>query len=201
MAALIAVGVLGLLVFALMGVVLELYRDVRQLRDVAGILDRPLDVDLGDVADTAPSLHGLPRALDSAASVIVLFLSDRCGTCNALAAGFHHEGLPSGLWVVLEARSPQSAEEFLTRYNLTAANTGGRLLVDAAGTIAERIGLRTTPVGFRIQDGRIAGATTIPSRRYLSSILPNVVRLERPRTSSTKERKGVWTAALDGSGD
>ncbi len=191
MAALIAVGVLGLLVFVLMGIVLELYRDVRQLRDVAGILDRPLDVDLGEVADTAPSGHGLPQALDSVASALVLFLSDRCGTCHALAAGFGQNGLPSGLWVVLEARSPRSAEEFLAAHGLTAANTGGRLLVDPAGKIAERIGLRTTPVGFRVQDGRIAGATTVPSQRYLSSILPNVVRLERPQTSLMKERKHV----------
>jgi hypothetical protein len=191
MAALIAVGVLSLLVFLLLGIVLELYRDVRQLRDVAGILDRPLDVDLDEVADTLPSAHGLPEALDSVAAALVLFLSDRCGTCHALAAAFSHDGLPSGLWVVLEARSPRSAEEFLAEHGLTAANTGGRLLVDAAGKIAERIGLRTTPVGFRVQNGRIAGATTVPSQRYLSSILPNVVRLERPRTLPMKERKQI----------
>jgi hypothetical protein len=191
MAPLIAVGILGLLVFVLSGVVIELYRDVRQLRDAAGILDRPLDVDIGDVAGTAPSTHGLPPALDSVASAIVLFLSDRCGTCHALAAGFRSDGLPSGLWLVLEARTPRSAEEFLNSYGFTEANTGGRLLVDAAGKLAERIGLRTTPVGFRVRDGRIAGATTIPSRRYLSSVLPNVVRLERPSTLRLKERKQV----------
>jgi hypothetical protein len=191
MAALIAVGVLGLLVFVLMGVVLELYRDVWQLRAAAGILDRPLDVDLGEVADTVPSLHGLPPALDAVASALVLFLSDRCGTCHALAAGFGDAGLPSGLWLVLEARSPRAAEEFLAAHRLTAANTSGRLVVDPAGKIAERIGLRTTPVGFRVQDGRIAGATTVPSQRYLSSILPNVVRLERPQTLAVKERMHV----------
>ena len=187
MVALIAVGVLGVIVFVLGGIVIELARDVQQLRDVAGILDRPLDVDLGEVAGTTPSIYGLPPALDDAASAIVLFLSDRCGTCHALAADFISEGLPSGLWVVLEARSPEAAEEFLAAYRLTAATTGGRLLVDVAEKIAQRIGLRTTPVGFRVQNGRITSATTVPSRRYLSSILPNVVRLERPSTSRKKE--------------
>jgi hypothetical protein len=183
----LAVAVLALLTFALAGVVIELYRDVRQLREVNGILDRPLDVDLADVAGTRPSAYGLPKVLDSSASAIVLFLSDRCATCHALADGFNG-ALTPGLWVVLEARSPQATDEFLARHGLTAAGTDGRLLVDVAEGIAEKIGLRTTPVGFRVQDGRIVGATTVPSRRYLSSILPNRVRLERSPSLPMKER-------------
>ncbi len=177
-ALMVVVGVLAVLVFLLFGIVIELYRDVRQLREVAGILDRPLEVALGDVLGTKPSSHGLPGALDSAASAIVLFLSDRCATCHALAAAFGG-ALPAGLWIVLEAANPAAAEKFLASHGLTAASTEGRLCVDAAGSIAERIGLRTTPVGFRVDNGRLAGATTVPSTRYLSSILPNRVRLER----------------------
>lgn len=173
----LAVGVLALLTFVLSGVVIELYRDVRQLRAINGILDRPLEVELEHVAGTFPSTYGLPTALDSVASAIVLFLSDRCATCHALADGFHG-ALAPGLWVVLEARSPQSTEEFLAKYELSATSTEGRLFVDVAGSVGGKIGLRTTPVGFRVQNGRFVSATTVPSRRYLSSILPNRVRLE-----------------------
>jgi hypothetical protein len=173
-----AVGLLALLVFVLLGIVLELLRDVRQLREAVGILDRPVDVDLGDVAGTRPSGYGLPAALDSIGSAIVLFLSDRCGTCHALAAGLRGS-LPSGLWVVLEARSSRSTEEFLAKYDLTAASMNGKLSVDVAGEIARRMGLRTTPVGFRVEDGRLVSATTVPSKRYLASILSDPVRLER----------------------
>lgn len=182
----LAVGVLALLTFALFGMVIELFRDVRQLREINGILDRPLDVDLGEVAGQKPSAYGLPDALDTAGNAVALFLSDRCGTCHALAAGFHGS-LPAGLWVVLEARSARSTEEFLAKYDLTASSTEGRLCVDLTGTIAERIGLRTTPVGFRVEDGRLVRATTVPSRRYLSSILPGRVRLERSGSSPRKE--------------
>ena len=182
----LAVGVLALLTFVLSGVVIELYRDVRQLREVNGILDRPLEVVVEDVAGTTPSNYGLPNALDSVASATVLFISDRCGTCHALAAGFKG-ALPPGLWVVLLARSPESTEEFLASHRLTAMSTDGRLLVDVGGKIADRIGLRTTPVGFRVENGRLVSATTVPSTRYLSSILPNRVRLERPALSPTKE--------------
>ncbi len=183
----LAVAGLALLTFVLTGVVLELYRDVRQLREINGILDRPLDVELEDVAGTVPSTYGLPKALDSVPSAVVLFLSDRCATCHALADGFQG-ALAPGLWVVLEARSPQATEEFLARYRLTATSTEGRLLVDVGSLVADRIGLRTTPVGFRVQNGRLVSATTVPSRRYLSSILPNRVRLERFPSSPMKER-------------
>lgn len=172
-----AVGGLALLVFLLLGMVIELHRDVRQLRDAAGILDRPLTVKLGALAGARPSSYGLPRALDSAESAIVLFLSDRCATCNVLAGGLGGS-LPAGLWVVLEARGPADAEEFLAKYDLTARSADGRLLVDVARAIAGRLGLRTTPVGFRVERGRFVGATTVPSRRYLSSILSERVRLE-----------------------
>ena len=183
----LAVGALALLVFVLLGVVIELFRDVRQLREVNGILDRPLDVDVEEVAGEKPSRYGLPIALDSAASAIVLFLSDRCATCHALATGLSSEW-PQALWVVLEARSPQSAQEFLTKFHFTAETTHGRLIVDRAGAIAEGIGLRTTPVGFRVENGVFKNATTVPSKRYLSSIMPGRVRLERGASSPQRER-------------
>src|SRR5262245_35438570 len=44
--ALIAVAVLALLLAVLFGALLEMYRDVRQLRDALGILDRPLAVEI-----------------------------------------------------------------------------------------------------------------------------------------------------------
>lgn len=176
-AVMVAVGILALLVFLLLGLVIELHRDVRQLRDAVGILDRPLEVELGDVAGARPSRHGLPTSLDAAGAAVVLFLSDRCGTCHALAGGFRGS-LPAGLWVVLEARDPGAAQEFLGRYGWHAG-ADGRVLVDSEERIARQLGLRTTPVGFRVEDGRIVSATTVPSRRYLSSMLGDRVRLER----------------------
>ena len=174
----LAVALLALVVFVLCGIVYELFRDVRQLRDATGILDRPLQVDLGTVAGSRPSSHGLPEVLDTASSALVLFLSDRCGTCRSIAAGLGRQ-VPPELWVVLEARTPESATEFIAFYDLMPLAQDGRLLVDVAGEIAARIGLDLTPVGFRVESGQIASATTVPSRRYLFSILPKPIRLKR----------------------
>jgi len=181
--ALISVAVLALLVFVLFGALLEMYRDVRQLRDVAGILDRPLNVDISSVAGTKPSIYGLPQSLDSAPSAIVLFLSERCGTCRSLAAGFGRT-LPAGLWVILEASDPHSAAGFLDSYGLRDISSDGRVIVDVARGIASRIGLDTTPVGFRVENGLLVSATTVPSSRYLTSILPEPIRLKQTMTVS-----------------
>jgi hypothetical protein len=196
----VVVGVLALVVFVLCGVVYELFRDVRQLRDVAGILDRPLHVEIGAVAGARPSSYGLHEALDSAGSALVLFLSDRCGTCRSLAAGLGRH-LPPGLWVVLEARSPDSAAKFIESYELAQMLEGGRLSVDIGDAIAGRIGLEMAPVGFRVEDGRIVSATTVPSQRYLFSILPKPIRLRRaqgmPKQSMLNERGEHGNRRLD----
>lgn len=173
---LIAVGALALLVAVLLGALVEMYRDMRQLRDAVGILDRPLVVELGSVEGTSPSEHGLPHALDSAQSALILFLSERCMTCRSIAAGLGRP-LPHGLWVVVEASSADGAEAFLDAYNLRTVSQDGRVLVDVDGVIAARLGLNMSPVGFRVEDGRITSATTVPSSRYLVSILPEPLRL------------------------
>ena len=179
----ILVGALALVVALLFAIVVELCRDVRQLRDALGILDRPMEIDLGDALGGAPSAFGLPRPLDDLPAGIVLFLSDRCATCDALASGLAGS-VPRSVWIVVEAQGPQAAHDFLTRHDLVSAP---RVCVDVASEIAGRLGLRTTPVAFRLSEGRITGATTVPSSRYLSSIVPNPIRLERSTSSVLKE--------------
>lgn len=174
--ALIAVAVLALFVAILFAALVEMFRDLRQVREAIGILDRPLNIDIGPVAGTHPSQYGLPRALDSAGVALVLFLSERCATCHTLAAGLPRP-LPAALWIVFEARSTASAATLLDRYGLTELSTHGRLIVDVGSEIAGRMGLHTTPVGYRVESGTIVFATTVPSLRYLTSILPETLRL------------------------
>lgn len=180
--ALIAVGLLTIVIFVLFGALLELYRDVRQLRDALGILDRPLTIDIGSVADATPSKFGLPPAFDTAASALVLFLSDTCATCRVLAASLH-AGVPAGLCVVVEAPDEKLARRFMETYGLNPDAGNGTVCLDPARTIAGKLGLEITPAALRIENGKFTSATTVPSARYLFSILPAPLKLER-RTQS-----------------
>jgi hypothetical protein len=169
------VAVLAILVFLMLGAVIELFRDVQQLRDALGILDRPLDVALGRVAGGSPTAYGLPAALDEAHFAIVLFLHDSCGTCRSLAAALDGR-VPEGLWLVIEARDRVVAEEFLRRYGLSEGDSR-RVVVDEGQRSADRLGLDIASVALRIQNGTIVSASTVPSTRYLRSILPSPLRL------------------------
>lgn len=175
--ALVMVGILGLLVFLLFGALIEMHRDVRQMRDAIGILDRPLPIDIGDVVDTRPSKYGLPATLDRSASALVLFLSDSCATCRVLASSLNGN-VPPGVYILLLAKSSQSGAAFLASYNLTPDTTEENLFIDSAHQIAKRIGLDTTPAAFRVENGYFVSATTVPSARYLVSILPKSIRLK-----------------------
>ena len=173
---LIAVGLLALLVAVLFSALVEMYRDLRQVRDALGILDRPLNIDIGEAAGAHPSQFGLPRALDSAGAAIVLFLTERCTTCHAIAAGLSRP-MPPDLWIVFEARSAESAAAVLERYGLTELASDGRVIPDIQGEIGGRLDVRIAPCGFRVENGRFTYATTVPSTRYLKSILPETFRL------------------------
>lgn len=173
---LIAVGLLTLLIAVLFSALVEMYRDLRQIRDAMGILDRPLNVDIGEAAGAHPSQFGLPRALDSAGAAIVLFLTERCATCQTVAAGLPRP-LPPALWVVFEARSEESAAMLLERFRLTEFAARGQVLTDIEGEITGRLGLHIAPAGFRVESGRFTYATSVPSTRYLKSILPETFRL------------------------
>jgi hypothetical protein len=171
------VAFLALVVFLLLGAVIELFGDVQQLREAIGILDRPLDVALGDIAGASPSRYGLPRGLDDEAFAVVLFLHDSCGTCRSLAAALDGR-VPEGLWIVMEARSHEVATQFLHRYGLSEG-ASPRVVIDEGQRSADLLGLDIASVALRVQNGTIVSASTVPSTRYLGSILPSPLRLKR----------------------
>jgi hypothetical protein len=87
--------------------------------------------------------------------------------------------VPPGVCVVMEAGDVQSATRFLNAYGLTPEAAGGMVCLDTSREIADRLGLDVTPVAFRVENGKLASATTVPSARYLFSILPAPLKLEK----------------------
>jgi len=162
---------LSLLAFGLcilLGALVELFNQVQQIRTQLGMVDRATPLDLGAKRDALASTVGLPAVLDDTGDAMVLFLSNRCTTCRAIA----HEldgTVPPGVWIVAEpvTGDDQEAEAFLQEFRLD----GGRALVDRQTQIAEQLDLNVTPTAIFIENGRLRRAQTVPSSRQLSAML------------------------------
>ncbi len=81
----------------------------------------------------------------------------------------------------LDSAKSSAFSDFWNSYGLMSEKSDNRVIVDLNNRIAKSIGLDTTPVGFRIENGVFTNATTVPSSRYLISILPKPLRLRRAR--------------------
>jgi len=162
----VLVVLVGALALLLLGAQVEMYRGLEQLRDYAGLIDRPTPVDLGRVAGQRPSEVGLPVWLDSATRAVVLFLSDKCATCRSIAAALEGS-LPPGLVIVVDPGTADAPEELSLTYELDPQKT----VIDLDRRIMRRLGQEITPLGLVVENGRLARASTVPSTRQLYTLL------------------------------
>jgi hypothetical protein len=173
----VAVAVLGVLVVLLLGSQVEMYRDIAQIREYAGLIDRPIPIELGSSKGVKPSEVGLPEHLDSATSAVVLFLSDRCATCRSIASAFGGV-VPQGVQLVIEPGSAPPGAALAQSYGFRS----DQVIVDWGRRITDRIGIEVTPAGIVVEQGRLVSASTLPSTRQVYSLM------ERVRTIRVGER-------------
>lgn len=160
---------LAIVIFVQLGALVELFRQVQQIRTHLDMVDRALPLDLGTRQGAPPSTIGLPVSLDSEQTAMVLFLSNTCATCRSIAAALRG-AVPHTLWVVVEPVFNDDADIFVEEFSLQ----GERVLIDRDSYIAGQLGLDITPSAIFIQEGRIERAQTVPSSRQLFSMLPVV---------------------------
>jgi hypothetical protein len=169
----------------LFGAQVEMFRDLQQLRDYAGLLDRPVPLELGDAAGRHPSAVGLPKSLDSALTAVVLLLSDKCATCRSLAQGLQGP-MPRGLFVVVD---PVYGSEDGLRlgYDLEPSLT----LIDADRAVSQQLDLEVTPAAVIVEDGVMVRAVTVPSTRQLHALLEAVNPLKAALPQETASSREV----------
>jgi hypothetical protein len=164
-----AVVIFGALVFLLLGSQVEMYRDIAQLRDHSGLIDRPMAVDIAGAVGARPSSFGLPAPLDAVDAGLVLFLSDKCGTCRSIAASLDGQ-VPRDLWLVLDPANPMKDPELTVGYRLGR----DRVTIDRRREISSALGVTITPAALILRDGRIVRASTVPSTRQLQTLLDSL---------------------------
>jgi len=159
--------VFGVLLFVQMGALVELFQQIKQIRIHLDMVDRPIPLDLGDAKGKFPSELGLPVHLDAASDAVVLFLSNRCGSCHTIASYFEGGALPKRLWIVVVPVTGDG-QDFVDSYRLY----GDRISIDHGQETVGRLGMDVSPAALLIESGRIEGGQTVPTMRQLYELIP-----------------------------
>ena len=178
LATLVLLCLLAAVIFIGLGALVELFRQVQQIRRHLDLDDRPTPLDLGRLVGKPATTVGLPAELDRTRAAMVLFLTSKCATCRSIAAAFKG-AVPLAMWVVVEPVSGDDADLFVEEFRLL----GERTVVDRGGRIADRLGLDVTPSAVLVDGGRLQRAETVPSSRQAFAMLPLVRPLREPKLS------------------
>ncbi len=164
----VAVAVLAALLFVLLGAQIELFEQVKQMRRFLDLEDRVTVLELGAAKGARPSGFGLPVDIDEADHALVLLLSNKCASCQTIAATMRGGHLPPSTWLVVVPVTGDGSD-FVEAYQLQNAP---RVLVDRDERITGGLGIDVTPAGLLVEDGRLVSAQTVPSVRHLRAVQP-----------------------------
>jgi hypothetical protein len=160
--------VLATIIFVQMGALVELYRQVQQIRVFLDMVDNPESVEL-PAKGRRPGTVGFPAELDTARRAAVLVLSNKCLTCRTLAERIRGDRLPPGLWImVVPVLGDVTA--FVAEFELV----GPRVFVDHDQHISENLGIEMTPVAVVVEDGLLAEAQTVPTVRQMNELTARI---------------------------
>lgn len=173
------VAVLAIGEFLLFGALAEAYRDLRQIREAAGLLDSPMSVDLGRVTGTKPSSCGLDPTLDSAVGAVTVFLDKSCTTCNMILTGLDGH-IPAGMWLTVISDSADRAVSWLRDSGIAVTTDSlahQRVMVLSQDQVHRNIGDIVTPLAVEIENGLLTRARTVPSVRQFYALIPTILSL------------------------
>jgi hypothetical protein len=150
----------------------EVFRQLAELRRSLGLQDQPIPLGLKS-GELRTDEIGLPKQIATEPQAITVFLSAKCATCLAIAESFRG-GSPTTVWFVLP--SPPVPEKLLDVLEASAS----RVILDENDEITDRLGLHVTPSVLTSSFGEITRAQAISSPRQVLALVPAVI----PRMSS-----------------
>lgn len=166
----------GVVLFLVMATVLELHRQVEQIRKIVGLQPDAVPVAFDEAASLA-AIISVPSDHDGAH--VVLILSDTCATCADIARALPTP-LPERLTVAVQSSVPLGAGAWIAEHGLP---TGPNVIDDTKGAIALALGIKLTPVAIRFEADRPTSAVTVPSTAQLSAIVDWATEMGEPHLS------------------
>lgn len=165
----ITLAVLAILVALMFGALVELQRQLIQVRELAGFVDdsRHLKINLsGSLDDIAARVPELDRTALGNRSVIFV-LSTSCSTCEDMAEALS-QTRSTGWVAFIQASSSEEAATWIRRFD---ADLGPNFVFDDGGQVAAYLGVNVTPAAIRFEGDNPVSAATVPSIRQLQNNL------------------------------
>lgn len=160
--------VLAFAVAVCIAALVEVFRNIAELRTVLNLEDEPTPIAL-ETSGLRIDEIGLANEIAMQPKAIVVFLSAKCGTCLTIAEAFRG-GSPATVWFVVPS-SPAPAVLIET-----LADSAERVIVDENDEVANRIGLQVTPSVLTTSFGDITRAQAVSSARQVLAMIPIVLR-------------------------
>jgi hypothetical protein len=158
---------LSLTTLMMFGALVELFRQVDQMRLKLGLVDEVQGVDFSQ----GVSLSSLPiELIDGLAPegrFAILFLSVSCTTCSRVVEGIPAKRTPN-LLVLVQAATRHEAAEWLSKQGL---EENPRVAWDVDQRIASALAISVTPACVQFEGLISTAATTVPSVLRLRELL------------------------------
>jgi hypothetical protein len=174
----IAGAALALIVLACAAALVEVFRQLSEIRGAINLMDEPIPLNLKS-GELRTDDIGLPGELAVEPQAIVIFLSLKCSTCLTVAEAFHG-GSPATVWFVIQS-SPRSS-----MLSQMLADSAERVIFDEDDQIAMRLGLNVTPSVLTTSFGEIMRAQGVSSARQVLNMVPTL--LPRDATVPTRHQ-------------
>lgn len=166
---------LAFVVAVVCAALVEVFRQLADVRRAVNLDDAPRPIDLR-AGESRVLDVGLPSALAEEPAAIVIFLSQKCATCLAVAEVFRG-GAPRTVWFVLPSPPmPTTLLEMLRE-------SSQRVIVDNDDTIANRLGLNITPSVLTVAFGIVTRAEIVSTPRQALSLVPKLFPSQPPRSA------------------
>lgn len=162
----ITAAVLGLCVLLCSSALIEVFRQLSDIRSALQLEDtpRPLQLRRGELRAAE---IGLPAHIETEPEAIAIFLSPTCATCLMIADVFRG-GSPSTVWFVISEAGDRIIEALATSRE--------RVVVDHGSRIAARAELNVTPSVLTIRYGEVVRAQSVSTPRQVLTLVPTVMR-------------------------
>lgn len=185
--------VTSLLTVLMLGALVELYRQIAELRGDTGLLDLPMTLE-GEFGLSLPvesiTYREPPELARGTDRCAILFLSDSCTTCELVAKGIPSKRTPR-LMVVVESMNASAGEQWISKIGLP-----GMAEYDHDRRAASALGVEVIPSVVMFDNRQSVGMYTVPSARHVSAILDWVNGVDAHPFSNVGPIKEVSSEAV-----